>query len=193
MELNCIYLQNMFRKLCNLFKNECYSIVNGIVFCRAAYCSSYVLIFSFLHTVMADSTFTKDYWSYDSSMRAIWLRYRLQVSMSYMRSHFGTFCSCITPSYFLVQMPQCAMSEIHNCPSSGRGEGSWGRKQIQFPKRCVLCFLEYRRMEKVQKPSNSVCYTRSSEPFRCCFVPSIIRTTGWKLWVIPDLQILRFK
>jgi hypothetical protein len=32
---------------------------------------------------------------------------------------------------------------------------SWGRKQIQFPKRCVFYFLEYRTMDKVQKPSNS--------------------------------------
>jgi hypothetical protein len=28
------------------------------------------------------------------------------------------------------------------------------------------CSLEYLMMEKVQKPSNSVCYTPSSEPFR---------------------------
>jgi hypothetical protein len=32
---------------------------------------------------------------------------------------------------------------------------TWGRKQIQLPKRCVLsCSLEYRRMDKVQKPNN---------------------------------------
>jgi hypothetical protein len=30
----------------------------------------------------------------------------------------------------------------------------------------VFYSLEYRTMEKVQKPSNSVCYTPSSEPFR---------------------------
>jgi hypothetical protein len=34
----------------------------------------------------------------------------------------------------------------------------WGRR--------VFCFLDYRTMEKVQNPSNSVCYTLSSEPFR---------------------------
>jgi hypothetical protein len=34
----------------------------------------------------------------------------------------------------------------------------WGWKQIQFPKRYVLWFLEYRTMDKTQKPS--------SEPFR---------------------------
>jgi hypothetical protein len=42
----------------------------------------------------------------------------------------------------------------------------WGRKQIQFPKRRIFYFLEYRTMGKVHKPSNSVCYTASSEPFR---------------------------
>jgi hypothetical protein len=33
---------------------------------------------------------------------------------------------------------------------------TWGRKQIQFPKRRVFYSLEYRTMEKVPKPSNSV-------------------------------------
>jgi hypothetical protein len=40
------------------------------------------------------------------------------------------------------------------------------RKQIQLPKHLVFCFLEYRAMEKVQKPSKSECYTPSSEPLR---------------------------
>jgi hypothetical protein len=44
-----------------------------------------------------------------------------------------------------------------------------GRKQILFPKHHVFYLLEYRMMEKVQKPSNSVCYTTSSEPFRIYF------------------------
>jgi hypothetical protein len=43
---------------------------------------------------------------------------------------------------------------------------TWGQKQIQFPKCHVFDFLEYQTMRKVQKPSNSVCYTSSSEPFR---------------------------
>jgi hypothetical protein len=33
-----------------------------------------------------------------------------------------------------------------------------GQKQIQFPKHCVFLYLEFRTMDKVQKPSNSVCY-----------------------------------
>jgi hypothetical protein len=33
-----------------------------------------------------------------------------------------------------------------------------GWKQIQFPKGCVFCFLEFRTMNKVQNPSNSECY-----------------------------------
>jgi lipocalin len=40
---------------------------------------------------------------------------------------------------------------------------TWRRKLIQFPKRRVFCFLEYRTMEKVQKPNNSVYCTPSSE------------------------------
>jgi hypothetical protein len=32
---------------------------------------------------------------------------------------------------------------------------TWGGKQIQLAKHCVLLFLEYRTMDKVQKPSNS--------------------------------------
>jgi hypothetical protein len=43
---------------------------------------------------------------------------------------------------------------------------TWGRKQVQFPKCRVFYSLEYRSMKKVQKSSNSVCYTPSSEPFR---------------------------
>jgi hypothetical protein len=35
-----------------------------------------------------------------------------------------------------------------------------------FPKRRVFYTLEYRTMENVQNPSNSMCYTPSSEPFR---------------------------
>jgi hypothetical protein len=41
-----------------------------------------------------------------------------------------------------------------------------GRKQIQFPKRVILCLVEYQTMDKVQKPSNPECYIPSSEPFR---------------------------
>jgi hypothetical protein len=51
-------------------------------------------------------------------------------------------------------------------PNSVSSPLTRGRKQIQFPKSCVFCFLEYRTMDVVQKPSNSVCYTLSSEPFR---------------------------
>jgi hypothetical protein len=34
------------------------------------------------------------------------------------------------------------------------------------------CSLEYQMMEKVQKPSNFVCYTSSSEPFRIYYSSS---------------------
>jgi hypothetical protein len=50
---------------------------------------------------------------------------------------------------------------------------AWGRKQIQFPKRRVFYSLEYRTTEKVQNPSNSVCSTPSSVPFRVYFDPQV--------------------
>jgi hypothetical protein len=50
---------------------------------------------------------------------------------------------------------------------------TWGRKQIQFPKCRVFYFLEYRTMEKVQKPSNSECYTPSSESLESIFIRCI--------------------
>jgi hypothetical protein len=37
---------------------------------------------------------------------------------------------------------------------------------MQFPKRRIFYFLEHRTMGKDQNPSNVVCYTSSSEPFR---------------------------
>jgi hypothetical protein len=43
---------------------------------------------------------------------------------------------------------------------------TWGRKQIQFPKRCFLLYLEFQTINEVQNPSTSECYTPSSEPFR---------------------------
>jgi hypothetical protein len=55
---------------------------------------------------------------------------------------------------------------------------TWGRKQIQFPKRT---------MDTVQKPNNSECHTLS-EPFRIyLFVlltvtPYLHRYSFWKLW-----------
>jgi hypothetical protein len=42
---------------------------------------------------------------------------------------------------------------------------TWGRKHPLSETSCFYS-LEYRTMEKVQKPSNSVCYRPPSEPFR---------------------------
>jgi hypothetical protein len=55
-------------------------------------------------------------------------------------------------------------------PSSGEGETPTlfrplERANLQFPKRCVFYFLEYQKVDRVQKPCNSECYTPSSEPF----------------------------
>jgi hypothetical protein len=45
---------------------------------------------------------------------------------------------------------------------------TWGRKQIQFPKRRVFIFkfFRIRTMDEVRKPFNSMCYTPSSEPYK---------------------------
>jgi hypothetical protein len=37
---------------------------------------------------------------------------------------------------------------------------------LLFPSSGILKITEHRTMEKVQNPSNSVCYTPSSEPFK---------------------------
>jgi hypothetical protein len=43
---------------------------------------------------------------------------------------------------------------------------TWGRKQIELPKRCVLqCSSEYWTVDKVQNPRNRERYTPSSETF----------------------------
>jgi hypothetical protein len=50
---------------------------------------------------------------------------------------------------------------IEVCPFYGTQQSrclppfTWGRKQIHFPKRCVFFYLEFRTMDKVQKPSYS--------------------------------------
>jgi hypothetical protein len=41
----------------------------------------------------------------------------------------------------------------------------------EHPCKETSCSLEYQTMEKVQKPSNSMCYAPSSEPFRTNFIP----------------------
>jgi hypothetical protein len=46
---------------------------------------------------------------------------------------------------------------------------TWGQKQFQVMKRCFLYPLEYRTMDKVQKPSNFECYIQSSKPFSAYF------------------------
>jgi hypothetical protein len=45
---------------------------------------------------------------------------------------------------------------------------AWGQEQIQFPKRCASYYLEFRTMDKVQKPNDSEYWTvlTSSESFR---------------------------
>jgi hypothetical protein len=47
---------------------------------------------------------------------------------------------------------------------------SWGGKQIQFPKHCILLYLEFRTMDKAQKPSVGVV------EWRC------LRQSSWCYW-----------
>jgi hypothetical protein len=47
-------------------------------------------------------------------------------------------------------------------------------KQIQFSKRWVFLYLEFRTMGKVQKPSSSDCYTPLSGSFRFCLNHSLL-------------------
>jgi hypothetical protein len=46
-----------------------------------------------------------------------------------------------------------------SCLYADNAANLWRRKQIQFPERCVLVYLEFRPMDKVQKPSNPGCHT----------------------------------
>jgi hypothetical protein len=51
-------------------------------------------------------------------------------------------------------------------PEFYKQENTTFRKLDLFPKRCVFLFIEFRTMDKVQKPSSNECYTPSSESFR---------------------------
>jgi hypothetical protein len=52
---------------------------------------------------------------------------------------------------FKVQWLRLALSKRPNWVGVFSPTFTWGRKQIQFPKRRVFFFFEYRTMEKVQK------------------------------------------
>jgi hypothetical protein len=62
---------------------------------------------------------------------------------------------------------------------------TWGRKQVQFPKRCVFWYLEFRTMDKVHKPSNSECYTASSEFFGLYCNLLVKDERYWALFYMP--------
>jgi hypothetical protein len=56
---------------------------------------------------------------------------------------------------------------------------TWGWKQVQSPKRCVLeCSLEYGTIDEVQKCINRDCHTVSSKPFR---IYSVIMHVNFKI------------
>jgi hypothetical protein len=49
----------------------------------------------------------------------------------------------------------------------------WERKQIQFPKRRIFQYLEFRTMDEVHKRSDSECYKPPSEAFSFQLVLSV--------------------
>jgi hypothetical protein len=70
-------------------------------------------------------------------------------SVQHTPSHIHKDCSkCL-----LVQWLRLALSKGHN--RVGVFPPAWGRKQIQFPKRCVFYFTECQTMVKVWTPSDS--------------------------------------
>jgi hypothetical protein len=97
----------------------------------------------------------KNVMSTSSNIRCLFYAYYL---------HVGTWKAVRTAWFRLASWLACR-GDIQNYWVSSPPY-TWGRKQIHFPKHCVFYSLEYRPMEKVQKPSNSLCYTPSSEPFK---------------------------
>jgi hypothetical protein len=88
-----------------------------------------------------------------------------------------------TQDYWVFELcPVIEVSSLNGPNRVGVFPLTWGRKQTQIPKPCVLLwFLEYRTMDKVQKPSNPECYTPSSEPFRI-YVQVRNKHTGTQVW-----------
>jgi hypothetical protein len=72
---------------------------------------------------------------------------------------------------------------------------TWGQKQTYFPKR-FLWYLEFRLINKIQKPSNSECCTPSSEPFWFYIFPQLYKCNElvifrvWTVTSIPHPQVL---
>jgi hypothetical protein len=68
---------------------------------------------------------------------------------------------------FLTWVVQWLRLAIFEGPKKeGVSQLTWGRKEIQFPKLCILHFLEYWMINKAQNPINYEHSTPSAEPFR---------------------------
>jgi hypothetical protein len=106
-------------------------------------------------------------------------RYYRVLTMVYNTQRYWVFGLCASSGFFLNK------NEKHNVSETGsvsvvrwgktptllgpleRAHLTWGRKQIQFPKRCVFhCYLgKIRTMDKVRKPSISMrCVLRLRIP-----------------------------
>jgi hypothetical protein len=71
-----------------------------------------------------------------------------------------------------------------------------GRNRSSYQNVMFSDFLEYRTLDKVQKPSNSVSYTPSSDPFRvcslcCCFLETlIVPLVVYSISVLTELEFV---
>jgi hypothetical protein len=100
------------------------------------------------------------------------------------RSHNNRVFGLCSSSGSLETLKKATFWKLDLLPSSGEGVGDtylshWTQESTCLPALhlktatdpvsitlCSLVFLEYRRMDKVQKSSNSECYTPSLELFR---------------------------
>jgi hypothetical protein len=98
----------------------------------------------------------------------VWFRWRLRLLV--YSKEFWRWCvtqritgfldSSHRPVFYKIENRGCPVIEITYIKGAQLIRFlpplTWGRKQIQLQKRRVFCFLEYRTMEKVQKPNNSI-------------------------------------
>jgi hypothetical protein len=81
-------------------------------------------------------------------------------------------CYCV---HYTSYTCYCFQFSVSPSPVNGNRCSFWN---------VLSTFLEYRMMDKVQKPSNSKCYAPISEPFRIYIFMKFILWTNWNEQVI---------
>jgi hypothetical protein len=76
--------------------------------------------------------------------------------------HYWVFGLCPLSSILKNKRTQCFRNCTCFCPQV-RGLETWDSNRSLFQNTVFFCFLEYWTMDKIQKHSNSKCYTPSSE------------------------------